>query len=154
MYKTQKGHQQWSHHAPPQTRDDQRFNFSKPCKNVHDFTKLTLQGSCTALELQNLKISGPETQTHAATRLLKLRKMLPKWNTRLHQLLRAYTHWRLFPTYHALPRAIPWHAPQLYDVVDDVSRPGLTGLEIWPESEPPAKKNLIKKKKWEKKCFD
>ena len=78
MYKTQKGHQQQSHHVPPQTRDDQWFNFSKLCKYVHNFTKLTLQGSCMALELQNLKILGPETQPRAAMCLLKLRQMLPQ----------------------------------------------------------------------------
>ena len=38
---------------------------SNLCKSAHNFT-WTPQGSCTAVELQNLKISGPETQPHTS----------------------------------------------------------------------------------------
>ena len=38
---------------------------SNLCKSAHNFT-WTPQGSCTAIELQNLKISGPETQPHTS----------------------------------------------------------------------------------------
>ena len=43
-------------HAPSQIRDDPRPSPSDLCKHAQNFTKLTLQESCTALELQNLKI--------------------------------------------------------------------------------------------------
>ena len=43
-------------HALPRTRDDPRPSPSDLCKHAQNFTKLTLQESCTALELQNLKI--------------------------------------------------------------------------------------------------
>ena len=72
-------------HAPPKTRDDQWLSPSKLCKSAHNFKKLTIPGSSTALNLQDLKISGQEAQTRASTRHQKLR-----WSpASFHTLLRA-----------------------------------------------------------------
>ena len=71
MYKTQKkiinNRATTHHHAPPQIRDDQRFNPSKLCKSGHQFRKQKPPLDPSAHELQNLKISSPKTAARAAT---------------------------------------------------------------------------------------
>ena len=85
-------------HAKPQTRDDQRLSPSKLCISVYDFTKLTIHGSFTALELQSPKISGPKTLQRAYTR--------------------RHKSWRSQPQIHAptLATFIMLHAPTRRDL--------------------------------------
>ena len=84
MYKTQKDHQQRSHHTPPQTPNNPRPSPSNLCKSAHDFRKLTILWSSTALDRQSPKISGPNVKPRASTCLRQ--------------------HWHSKPPVHALPR--------------------------------------------------
>ena len=71
-------------HAPPKSFDTPRHSPSNLCKPVQNFTKLTVQGSSAALDLQDLKISSQDAQPRASTR---------------HQ--RSGDHQRLFTRRHA-----------------------------------------------------
>ena len=87
IYKTQEKQPQKSSHAPPKSFDTPRHNPSNLWEPVQNFAKLTLQGSSTALDLQYLKITGPDAQPRASTRLQKVRRpsaSLPL--TRFHTL--------------------------------------------------------------------
>ena len=53
--------------------NDPRPRPSKLCKSAHNLRKVTIPGSSTALDLQDLKISGQESQTRASTRHQKVR---------------------------------------------------------------------------------
>ena len=55
-------------HAPPQSLDEPQPRPSNLCKPAQNFTKLTIQGSCTALDQQNPKISGLKAQARTAKR--------------------------------------------------------------------------------------
>ena len=89
-------------HAPPQTRDNPQPSPSNLCKSAHDFRKLTIPWSFTALDQRNPKISSPKTQARASTRRQKIRRWLP--------LVYA-------PSRPARRSHVP-HVP--YDVMDDV----------------------------------
>ena len=55
--------------TPTRSHDLSNNSWPRPpslCKSAHNFWTWTLQGSCTALELQNLKISSPKTQPCAS----------------------------------------------------------------------------------------
>ena len=56
------------HHAPPRIREDPRPSLSNLWESTGDFRKLIAPWSFTALELQNLKFSGPESHPRAYTR--------------------------------------------------------------------------------------
>ena len=61
-------------HAPPKSFDTPRHSPSNLCEPIQNFTKLTLQGSSAALDLQDLKISGQDAQPRASTRHRKVRR--------------------------------------------------------------------------------
>ena len=135
---------------PPQTSDDQRCSPSKLCKSVHNFAKLTLQGSCKALELQNLKISSPKTQTCASRRSRNLclnEHTRPRAAIFVHTLTRAdshFTHWHMpsnAMTSCMTSSSTTWFNPFIQPNTD-----------LWPRFEPPAKINFKKEK--EKGGFD
>ena len=136
-------------HAPPKSFDTPRHSPSNLCKPVQNFTKLTLQGSSAALDLQDMKISGQDAQPRASTRHQKVRRSSASFHAptqKTHALSRAR-------------RAKCWHVPSAHNVIllypVCLGWPGLTrtDLETWPGP------NRLKKKKKkmrerEKKCFD
>ena len=134
-------------HAPPKSFDTPRNSPLNLCKLVKNFTKLTLQGSSTTLDLQDLKISGQDAKPRPSMRHQKVR-----WSP---ASFHAPTQ-----TPYALSRAQRakrWHVPFAHDVMDDV----ILHYPDWPgptwKSNPAqtaCKKKKKKEKEKEKKSFD
>ena len=61
------------HHAPPRICEDQRPSLSNLWKSASNFRKLIVPWSFTALDLQNLKFSAPESRPRADTRRRNVR---------------------------------------------------------------------------------
>ena len=55
-------------HAQSQAQNEPRLSPSNLCEPLQNFTKLTVQGSSAALDLQDLKISSQDAQPRASTR--------------------------------------------------------------------------------------
>ena len=85
IYKAKKFQAQKRLYAPPWTRDDPRPSLSNLCKSAHDFRKLTIPWSPTALDQQNPEISGLKPQARASTR----RQSIQRCCLQFHTLTRA-----------------------------------------------------------------
>ena len=103
------------------------------CKSAHNFRNLTIPWFYKALDRQNPK----KFETKKAVKRRHVPPTTPAFITSNSRVDVRHLH---HITCSHVPRAIPWPAPQLYDIMDDVSWPDLTDLEIWPGSELPKKK--------------
>ena len=118
-------------HSPPKSFDKPRHSPLNLCEPIQNFTKLTLQGSSAALDLQDLKISGQDARPRASTRHQKVRRSPASFHAR-------HTPTQTLHALSRVRRAKRWHVPSVHDIMDDVILHYLgltwTDLETWPDS--------------------
>ena len=113
-------------HAKPRSFKWPQLSPSNLCKSTYNFRKPTIPWSSTALDQQNPK----QFEIKKTAKCLQRRQ---RSQLQFHAPIRATLTMNTLPLAHTLQpfphvcsRSKRWRAPQFYDVMDDVSWPGLT----------------------------
>ena len=123
-------------HMLPQSLNELRRSLSNLCKLAHNFRKLTIPRSSTALYPQNPKISSPKNEEHTTTHRQKIQRCCLQQHMPTCATPSSYALTRAGYS-HARTRTTHRHVLQRYDVMDDVTTHyGLTNLSRPTQYEP------------------